>query len=101
METRKQGLMPGECDAFDIASAHAAFSDWWNKDGLTARDHDPKRRGSSASCQLSALRYSPGMGDYFEKGSTAAEIYCELVRRYHPEAYEEEVAEHMTPEDDG
>lgn len=95
-----QGLMPGDCDAFDIASAHAAFSDWWNKDGLTARDLDPKRRAGSASCQLHNLRYSPGCGDYFEKCSIAAEIYCELVRRYHPEDYEQECAEWLTEEDE-
>jgi hypothetical protein len=93
-----QGLMPGECDRFDIASAHAAFSDWWNRDGITARDTDSKRRGQSASCQLHAIKYRYGVGSYFEPNSAAAMIYCELVRRYHPEAYDAVCAEHCPQE---
>ena len=95
----KQGLIPSECSRFDIAEAHAAFADWWNKDGLTSRDHDPSRRGMSASCQLSNIGYSPGCGDYFEKNSTAAYIYCELVAKYYPESAAAEYAEHCPSEE--
>lgn len=86
-------------DRFDIAAGHAAFADWWNVNGLTARDHDPKRRGKSASCQLHNIGYSPGMGRYFEPNSPAADVYCELVRRYEPEAYAAECAEHCPLEE--
>lgn len=93
MNTKGQGLMSPEFDRLAIAAGHAAFADWWNKDGLTARDHDPKRRAGSASCQLHAIGYSCGWGDYFEKNSQAAFVYCELVARYYPGEYEAEAAE--------
>jgi hypothetical protein len=82
-----QGLIPAECSRFDIVSAYAAFGAWWHKDGLTERC---RAKHKSISEQLHNLRYSPGMGSYFEADSPAADIYLELVRRWHPDRYEEE-----------
>jgi hypothetical protein len=76
-----QGLIPSGYSRFDIASGYAAFGDWWNKDGLTARCHD---KGRSISCTLHRMRYSPGMGDYLD-GPAAVDVYLGLVKRYYPE----------------
>ena len=70
----------------DIASAYAAYGDWFNVNGLTERD---RRRGpdrKSISVQLHNIGYSSGAGSYFETqgDEEAKEIYLDLVRKYEP-----------------
>lgn len=83
-----QGLMPAECSRFDVVDAYAAFADWWNRGGLTARCH---AKGRSIDLQLSRMRYyNPGA--YLES-EASKDIYVELVRRYHPDRVEEAEAD--------
>lgn len=85
-----QGLIPRGCSRFEVAAAYAAFGDWWNRDGLTERC---RAKHKSISGQLFDMGYSPGMGGYFDGlYDPAINIYLELVRRWHPDCYEEECA---------
>ena len=85
---RRQGLIPAECSRFDVVDAYAAFGDWWNRGGLTARC---RAKGRSIGGQLSRMRYR-NPGDYLESDASK-DIYVELVRRYHPDRVEEAEAE--------
>lgn len=93
-------------DSFQIALAYSIYSDLWNVGGLTKRDRTPRlikpRDGSepyevprrSASQQLHALRFSPGMGvgydclkaefgmEFNGEYSDAVEVYLNLIEKH-------------------
>lgn len=79
-------------NSFSVASAFAAYGDWWNRDGLTNRDRCRGTGRKSISQQLHNLGYSPACGGNYieEDDEEAQDIYLDLVRKWEGEAAAQE-----------
>lgn len=57
----KLPYLDSEVSIFDICQAHAQLESDYNIDGILRERASNRRRNMSTSCQLSRMRYNPGM----------------------------------------